>query len=126
MSRSDQYIGLTQDALKWVEKAISKEEIVLTTNTLCDEPITGYRYHMPPPEGPNKAYIAEETIQITPWSSGPMYFTHLKITLVKEDWTWKDGTVEPGQVLECGTAFDWTWNPGLEQETDHEKGQFNV
>ena len=115
MSRSDQYIGLTDDAKTYVAKAVKSERKVLCPGAFIEK-IVGEVFHLPPPEGPNKAIIAEEVLQANPWSSGPMYFTNLKLTLVKED----------GAELDMGLAFSWVYNPGLEDEFDPVKGHFNL
>ncbi len=115
MSRSTQYIGLNDYAKKWVEKAIKTETYEMTTG-MFDEPVMGTIYHMPPPDGPNKALIAKEVVQAAPWSSGVMFFTHLKLTLIKES----------GQELDMSEAFSWMTDPSLagSQEYDPATGRF--
>jgi hypothetical protein len=118
MSRTTQYIGLNIYALNYVRNAIRTETYDMTTG-MFDEPVHGTIYHMPPPKGPNKALIAKEVVQATPWSSGMMIFTHLKLTLVKES----DEEVDYGDV-----AFSWMVDPslGYEQEYDLATGRFYV
>ena len=103
--RTTQYIGLTDDAKKWVEKAINKKEIKIGTG-MFEEDICGLQYDMPVPEGPNTRCIAKEVIQIMPWSSGPMIFTHLHILLVKEC----------KQKISMGRAFSWVLDPSLTEK----------
>jgi hypothetical protein len=113
--RTDQYIGLTNDAKAFVSKATSVEtyEIEGAWNS-----ITLSVYHMPPPEGPNKELICREVVQASPWSGGPMYFTCLEATLVKEN----------GSTCEMSKLFEWVVNPMLPrgQEFDEVKGHYYV
>ena len=114
MSRTDQYIGLTNDAQAYVKQAMSVEtyEIEGVWNK-----ITLRVYHMPPPEGPNKEFICREVVQDTPWSSGPMYFTCLEATLVKDD----------KSECEMGKWFELVVNPTVKsREYDEVKGHYYV
>ena len=79
--RSTQYVGLTNMAKEYVAGALSKEPIKIGEG-LCDEDVIGYKYTMPVPRGPNRALYAIETLQTMPWSSGPMFFTCLKLILI--------------------------------------------
>ena len=110
MSCSDQYIGLTADACKFVEGL----EYVGTHN------IVGAFYNQihlgtwaskeKQPNGKYAIYI--EVVQMEPWSSGPMYFTHLLHDF-------QNGAEE--------FLFSWVVNPMLgDQEYDIIKGQMYV
>ena len=106
MSRSTQYIGLNNYALEFIKGAIKKKEIQIAVG-MFDEPIIGYIYYMTPAK-PNKEIFYTEVVQDMPWSSGPMVFTCLEQTLVKEC----------GQRLidtEC-LFFKWMIDPNLAQE----------
>src|ERR1700761_5780168 len=102
MSRSTQYIGINKFAEDYVTQASKVETYEMTTG-MFDEPVLGSIYYMPPPPGPNKALIAKEVVQVEPWSSGPMIFTHLQLTLVKEC----------GQEINMGIAFSWMLDPSM-------------
>ena len=115
MSRSTQYIGLTDAAEEWVKGAIGTEQYPMTRG-MFDEPIMGTIYHMPAPEGPNKELIAKEVVQAEPWSSGPMIFTHLELILVKEC----------GQMLKHGFIYSWVEDPTCKSEFNSAKGVYWV
>lgn len=121
MSRSTQHIGLNKYAGEWVHDAIRTEGYSMCKG-MFDEEVIGTIYHMPVPEGPNKALIAKEVVQDAPWSSGPMIFTHLQVTLVKEN----------GQELDMGCYFSWMFDPRLLRysgdgtEYDYETGRYGV
>ena len=113
--RTTQYIGLTDAAAQWVKNATRSESVQITTG-MFDEPVMGKKYWMPVPKGPNIEYTAEEVVQASPWSSGPMIMTHLKLTLVKES----------GQVLDMGFAYSWAFAPGMVAEVDAGSGHYCV
>jgi hypothetical protein len=115
MSRSTQYIGLNKYAKEFVKQAIKVEQYEMTTG-ICDEPVYGNIYYFPVPEGPNKSYYFKETVQCTPWSSGPMIFTNLTMYLEKES----------GQVYESKNYFNWMLDPTVENEFDYDTGRFYV
>lgn len=115
MSRTTQYIGLNEYALAWVNNSLCEAEYEMT-HGIGDEPVYGAIYHMPPPDGPNKALIAKEVVQHEVWSSGPMIFTHLEITLVKES----------GQEIPMGYYFSWMTDPSLSCEYDFETGRVYI
>ncbi len=112
--RSDQYIGLTDRAREFVKDA----EVIETRQIgAAFDSVSGKVYKLPTPKGPNVAWIAKEEIQISPWSSGPMFFTHLHIFLIKEC----------GQEIDEGYAYSWVWDPILsEEEFNSEKGTYNL
>lgn len=115
MSRSTQYIGLNDYATRYVKNAIRKEEYEMTTG-MFNEPVMGTIYYMPPPAGPNKEYILKETVQVDPWSSGPMIFTHLKAVLIKNN----------GQEIDMGELFSWMFDPSLKNEFDYSTGRYYI
>ena len=117
MSRTTQYIGLNTYALNLVnsEKVISHKEYEMTKG-MFNEPVMGGIWHLKPPEGPNKELILKEEVQMCPWSSGPMIFTHLKVTLVKNC----------GQELDMGYYCSWMVDPTVEGEYDIETGRMYV
>ena len=104
MSLSTQYIGLTQKAKDYVKTCAIKKEKIIVCQGMFDEPVYGYRYHLPPP-GSNIGLYYTEVPQETPWSSGPMIFTYLKGTLIKEG----------GEELSYGYIFEWIHNPELKE-----------
>ncbi len=115
MGRSTQYIGLNRYAKSFIKNAI-KVESCLVTEGMFGEPVGGNIYHMPPPDGPNKLWILKEVEQDAPWSSGPMIFTCLHSTLVKED----------GEKIDCGLLFRWMEDPTVTNEYDYETGRYYV
>lgn len=101
MARSDQWIGLTNLARKFVKTGIDSPE-----NHGSVDPAFGI--------SPFKtgAWVVggtlyREVVQITPWSSGPMYFTCL---------------VNPkGEKL-----FEWIQDREVRGEVDEERGRYWV
>ncbi len=114
MSRSTHFIGLNKYARDFVANALKVETYDMTTG-MFDEIIKGHIYYMPPPQGPNTKYIFKEIVQATPWSSGPMIFTCLEVTLVKEC----------GQRSKSGKYFQWMLDPTV-NEYDIETGRYYV
>lgn len=117
MSRCAQYIGLNKYAEDWLKSALRVEEYQMTTG-MFDEPVMGRIYHMPLPEGPNiKGYIAKEVVQCVPWSGGPMIFSHIHMTLVREE----------GPEEDMGDGwFSWMFDPSINGECDHNTGRYKV
>jgi len=115
MTRSTQYIGLNNLARDYVKNALSVEKYEMTEG-MFDEKIMGRIYHMSVPEGPNKEYIFKEVVQFTAWSSGPMIFTHLQCTLIKEI----------GQVCDMGEYFSWMHVPDSDVEYDPDLGIYSL
>ena len=116
--RTTQYIGLTSQAIKWVMLALSTEDYNMTSG-MFDEKIIGKIYNMSVPKGPNSKLIAKEELQASPWSSGPMLFTHLHLILIKEN----------GQEVDMGLVFSWVLDPSLSgtgQEYDPISGHYYV
>lgn len=115
MGRTTQVIGLNNYARLWIKSAI-KVETYQMTEGMFNEPVGGRIFHLPP-KGLNKALIAKEVVQVVPWSSGPMIFTHLQVTLVR-----KGGE----QVVDMGFHYSWMVDPMLETEYDSETGRYYV
>ena len=122
MSRSTHYIGLTYDARSYIERlrnsgSIISESEVFLCEGMSGESIYGKKWTVYPPPGPNVAEELLETVQTIVWSSGPMVFTCLQATLVKEN----------GQLLTSDEPyFRWVLNPEIEYEVDREKGHYFV
>ena len=118
MARTTQYVGLTQDALNYVQKHSLGEEDVVITAGITLEPVYGKIYHLPPHKGPNKGLYLREVVQASPWSSGPMIFTCLHAVLVKE---------RDDQEVVLGDWFQWVLNPDCSGiEYDRERGHYYV
>ena len=115
MSRLTQYIGLNNLAREFIKNALSVETYPMTEG-MFEEIIKGHIYHMPVPEGPNAEYIFKEVVQASPWSSGPMIFTHLQCTLTKEI----------GQVCDMGEYFSWMRVPDSDVEYDPDLGTYSL
>jgi len=119
MSRSTQYIGLNKYAHELVKDAIKTETYEMTTGMFV-EPVNGRIYHMAKENDLDVASIRYvEIVQTSPWSSGPMIFTHLR-----REWVKNDGTIEP----EEGEMYcSWMLDPALRgQEYDYETGRYYV
>jgi hypothetical protein len=71
MSRSDQYIGLTREAERFIEHKglVSLPDVQGEAYGAFD--INHLRVWIDKPTG----IIYSETVQVAPWSSGPMFFT---------------------------------------------------
>lgn len=121
--RSDQYVGISDDARRFLNKWGCQEVKVTTTYTYSDgnevetydvkfvpnyktevirmiegawvdEVAPLYRYILPNGE------VWEEYEQATPWHSGPMYFIGLRKVIascvhsVEDDFTWSDYDID--------------------------------
>jgi hypothetical protein len=100
MSRSTQYIGFTKKAWDFINKLTDLNYI---EHIECKENVTDGMFGEDIPLSTWKdkdGVIYTETLQVSPWSSGPMLFTYLKtsyggnIFLWKEDQSLKDKHVE--------------------------------
>ena len=115
--RTDQYVGLTGEAKKFVATFLTSKD--LTKTSLPSHMIKGAWNDIelgvwvgkePLPNGKFSIYI--EVVQDAPWSSGPMYFTYLAID-------YQNGA----EFL----AFQWSLNLNMESgDFDIEKGEYNV
>lgn len=94
MSRTDQWVGLTDKANAYIHFIKEKykgrlisEKILLVGKdiSLCGDEFYGTQltFQELDDNSPNSHYIIREKIQMTPWSSGPMYFTCLSYACVK-------------------------------------------
>lgn len=122
MSRYDQYIGLTVDAIKFLSYLVELENGTRSKIVLCDEDETLCRQIIHgskvivPKSDPNLKSVYVEVCQHTIWSNGPMYFTCIQHFLHKTS----------GQIIDMGRMFEWTRNPLIEYEFDRDLGYFNV
>lgn len=128
--RCDQYIGLTRDAQKFMEDLCTRPEVsverkhYITEAAFNSDPITGWKVIVPcvqEAERPdvNVANIYTEVLQHSPWSSGPMYFTHIHHQLVKK----------VGQTCDMDYLFSWVLDPTVREdfgEIDFERGHYYV
>lgn len=124
MARFDQYIGLTKDAINFIEKLKKEQNATIDKIILCPkdqslgqhEDIIGSEISVLT-KSPNKKYVYKEIIQMVPWSSGPMYFSCLRFFIHKEC----------GQIIHVGDIFQWVLNPEVkEDEYDFERGHFFI
>jgi hypothetical protein len=110
MSRSTQYIGLNKFADDFLKAmSVLRTESWAMAVGMFDEPVDGRVFHM------RQGYVLKEVVQCMPWSSGPMFFTHL----ASLD---SDGK-------EIAWHFSWILDPRLKErntEVDYEKGTYYV
>ena len=103
MSRTDQYIGLTRAA----ESYVSGRNKLKTTPL---EGVFGNSFELGVWAGDDGATLVE-VLQASPWSSGPMYFTRLKLLFDNSGYVY---------------IFDWVLDPTVETEVDYERGHYWV
>lgn len=110
MSRSDQWIGLTDDAKRYVDGLTSTVE---TPPRIVEPAFNLYPYTLDcwTKIVDGHSIWAREVLQSTPWYSGPMYFTCLELDY------------NNGFKIRC---FEWVNNPETEGEFDPAKGHFWV
>jgi len=129
--RCTQYIGLNKYAKDWLDK----QEIIKTEPKMIpgmfgeDVPLT--IYHIKPKDkdcpSPNEKYTAVECISASPWSSGPMIFTYLHVSMIKKDCDFFEK--DEDRICEWGEFFHWICDPGLQDEDieyDYETGRYYV
>jgi hypothetical protein len=133
MSRSTQFIGLTSRAEDFV-KALEPLPPTGYAEGLAMEKIPLRRWKLPVAvrtEGaahPNSTgtdeYI-EETVQVSPWSSGPMIFTCLREVRGELEWNYFEWAVDPRLSPYSGRDY---CRPGEEfpSEYDREAGVYCV
>jgi hypothetical protein len=124
MSRTTQYIGLTNAANSWLK--INALQETSKNFVMCygmfDEDVLGVECDIKPLYNDNKInpvnkrYFVREVEQDSPWSSGPMIFTRLELFIEKTS----------GQIISLGYIFDWVKNPEVTNEYDSEKGEYWV
>ena len=117
--RTTQLVGLNFWADLWVknQKLIFTKQIEICKG-MFEEPVYGMYYEFEPPyPDVNLKLIVIEELQVSPWSSGPMIFSHLKATLIKRT----------GQECDCGYYFSWMVDPSLRgKDFDYETGRYYV
>lgn len=126
MTRTDQFIGLTEAAENYLEElkaCCSHEEyriqLLSEEETLTGIEIDGTHLRVYPLDDlrVNEYYDYIEKIQKIVWSGGPMYFTTLEVILKKKS----------GQSFTLlDEIFSWVQAPNLDTEFDKKKGYLNV
>lgn len=115
--RTTQFIGLNDYARKWLEqRKLLYQTTVIIGYGMFEEPIHGLVCHLESDYPDVNVYLKiSEVIQASPWSSGPMIFTHLKAELQKKE----------GSLCDMGFYFSWMMDPSLKgQEYDYETGRY--
>lgn len=120
MSRSTQYIGLNDYAEAYLKEhaELQQDETPVITTGMFDEPVIGRVWkEVIHEEQPNRYHLYQEVLQDSPWSSGPMIFTHIRVTLVQPN----------TQAILCGFYFSWMVDPSLtDREYDAATGRYYV
>jgi|6_EtaG_2_1085325.scaffolds.fasta_scaffold272656_2 hypothetical protein len=116
MSRSTQFIGLTNEAAEYV-KNLKELPSDTFTHGMFDEKIELRKWEIPKEfmssERPNACI--REVVQASPWSSGPMIFTCL--------------TLHFGNCIPEHNGMNilqWVDDPRVKGEVDQENGKFWV
>lgn len=109
MSRSDQFIGLTKQG-DIFEDMLERAGFVKSSYDICESafdpyPVEGSVYRLGP-------LIFREVLQVSPWSSGPMYFTC---------WQEENDKGKPVRQL-----YRWEEDPELKTEFNYEAGTYWV
>ena len=123
--RTTQYIGLNDYAEAYLREhaTLLQDEAPTIGIGMFEEPITGRVWkEVIREEQPDRYLLYEEVVQDSPWSSGPMIFTHLKVTL-------KQGSLAgvPLADIDSGFYFSWMVDPSLKgQEYDPKTGRYWV
>ena len=123
MSRSTQFIGLNSYALAYIENSLSVSKYSDMTFGMFGESISGNIYQI------NGKYgdidVLREVVQDTPWSSGVMIFTYLRLEkTIREnihDIVWNIDTY--GENI---NFFRWMLDPCLKVEFDYTTGRYWV
>ena len=110
MSRSDQYIGLNYNAKNVFNKICNHPNAIKETCKICDQAFNPYPLIGNKITINNKTY--KEELQLAPWSSGPMYLTHIAVYNTKSGkligyiGSWKEDRHVTGEInYEEGTYF---------------------
>ena len=123
MSRSTQFIGLNSYALAYVENSLSVSKYSDMTFGMFGESISGNIYQINGKYG--NIDVLREVVQDTPWSSGVMIFTCLRLEkTIREnmpDIVWNIDTY--GENI---NFFRWMLDPSLEVEFDYKTGRYWV
>ncbi len=121
MSRSDQYIGLTHDAVNYLASIGANLVRQYTIEGAWNDiTLAVYERHFPD-DNVNLLERYTEVVQESPWSSGPMYFTNLKWELIKKK--------QPNEPIEMGYIYSWSVAPDLKYtgaEFDYNRGVYYV
>jgi hypothetical protein len=104
MSRETQFIGLTDRATRLVASAVKTETYDGMTTGMFGESMPGRIFTMP--DSALVPYKYKEVVQDSPWSSGPMIFTHLIPY-------YKDGG---GHSFRGRACCSWVLDPSLQEE----------
>lgn len=110
MSRSDQYVGLTTKGNEFIRNfpkkdIINKKEVFMCHQAFNPWPLTGI-------EITTKDRIYREVLQCDPWSSGPVYLTHI--------------AVFNKQKKLLGYMFSWIEDENVTGEVDPDNGKYYI
>ena len=111
MSRSDQYVGLTAIGEGIVEELKKNTNNIIESCSVC--PYAFLQGHLKGIRITTADRVYQEELQINPWSSGPMYFTHLAV------YNRKDNRL-------IGYIGDWELDESCEYEYDKDTGKYYV
>jgi len=131
MSRTDQFVGLNKSADDFIQYILDEYntsddlypqwyKMIEDNDTLCGVGNSGIIIDIPLYNDlVNKKYTFKEVVQCVNWSSGPIYFTHLKMYMYKKS----------GQIIDMGEYYSWIQSPEgfinedmFKQEYNYEKG----
>ncbi len=99
MSRSDQPIGITSEARNWLKNNEIRGEVCPTCwhpHPVSLEKIgtySGYNEYSLYRHKLTNGHYADEFLQCTPWSSGPVFFLGLRVSDGTE-FTWTEDEIE--------------------------------
>lgn len=122
--RTEQIIGFTKKAQNFIntikesKNFISISEISLgEVLPFSQETLQGIRIDVKPKyPDVNKCEYFVQKIQMSPWSSGPMYFYHFDHFIEKQC----------GQIISLGQCYSWVKDPLITTEYNEEEGTFNL
>lgn len=109
--RTTQFVGLTNDAEKFVS-SLDEVESSAETFGMFQEKIPLRRWEWP---GAKRQRFLQEVLQDSPWSSGPMLFTCLEVIYIQD-----------GEEQKSGTIFNWVPDPTVTGECDSRTGRYWV
>lgn len=129
MSRTTQFIGLNDAALRYV-KNLKPLKSDLSTTGMFDEEITLQRWEMPDDIHTGKGTMTprgddgqlqpcmREVVQTVPWSSGPMIFTCLALDYGNMLDPKSSGKFVPEYR---NLAFEWVADPSIEKHMEFDQ-----